>query len=301
MFLRIAAVVLFLAALLPAQERAATVVLNDGQVLEGTVLEIQLGSMRMRVGDEVFTIATADVQSCRFAEPPASGADGEAQGEAQGGAQEPASNAQGQQPAPAAPQGEGAPAPAPAGEVAAPPRAGETAPSAAAPRTQPTNRPVPAKPRAAVADQPAVKRPRSHAAARLEAIGEVYPWLVPSEPTQWISIGLLVFACLSLVVHLSVCVVGAESASFGRSMALALWYELTGLLQFALVPPVHVATFSMLIGNTALALFWLRQLFAVSRGGAVVAFAVQLGFAVLGYGVLELVTSLLASIDPVPA
>jgi hypothetical protein len=32
-----------------------------------------------------------------------------------------------------------------------------------------------------------------------------------------------------------------------------------------------------------------------------VAFAVQLGFAVVGYGVLELVTSLMASIEPLPA
>jgi hypothetical protein len=39
----------------------------------------------------------------------------------------------------------------------------------------------------------------------------------------------------------------------------------------------------------------------VSRGGAMVAFAVQLGFLVLGYGLLEMVTSLLGSIDPLPA
>jgi hypothetical protein len=144
-------------------------------------------------------------------------------------------------------------------------------------------------------------RHQSRFRARLQVVDDAFPWLVPTAPTQWISLGLLLFAFLSLVVHISVTVVGAETPAFGRSMAVAAWYLLTSLLQMAMVPSAHVATFSMLIGNTAMALFWLRNLFGVSRGGAMVAFAVQLGFAVVGYGVLELVTSLMASIEPLPA
>lgn len=271
------------AAALPAQEQQARVVLQDGRVLEGRVVAIDLGRLQLRVGDEVLELPTAEVQSCRFAtvedepvdaEPtPAAPADGE---------QEPPS------PAPA-PLAEVAPTDPPAAPAATPPAAVRPA--------------APQQPPAVVDSGTAPNDPHrgSRLRQRLEALDAVYPWLVPEAPTQWISVALLLFLGLSSIVHVSVHVLGAEGASFGRSMALALWYELTGFLQLAMVPSVHIATFSMLIGNTALALFWLRSLFAVSRGGAVVALAVQLGFAVLGYGVLELVTSLLASIEPVAA
>ncbi len=73
--------------------------------------------------------------------------------------------------------------------------------------------------------------------------------------------------------------------------------EVTTLLQVALVPTLQLSTFVMLIANPALALFWLRSLFDLTRGAAVIAFAVQLGFVLLGYGVLELVTALLGSIN----
>ena len=272
------------AAALPAQEQRARVVLQDGRVLEGSVVAIDLGLLHLRVGGEVLALPTAEVESCRFTaapeDPPADPAGEPPPVEPAAASQEPVPQAL----APAAtPAGEVAPAAPPAQPAAARAPAGQ----------QPAD--VAAAPDAAPSDL----RRGSRLRQRLDAIDAVYPWLVPEAPTQWISVALLVFLGLSSIVHLSVHVLGAEGASFGRSMALALWYELTGFLQLAMVPSVHVATFSMLIGNTALALFWLRSLFAISRGGAVVALAVQLGFAVLGYGVLELVTSLLASIEPV--
>lgn len=286
--LRIVAVVLvFLTgALLRAQERPATIVLDDGRTLAGTLVAIDLGSLRLRVGDEVLTLATESIRMCRF--------DGT----------EPA-------PAPTEPvRPESTPAaPAVEARTAAP-----AAPVAPAPVTAaPPARPTPAPPRTVRAPLPAPVaqgdeaaaphdlRHQSRFRARLQAIDAAFPWLVPGEPTQWVSLSLLLFAFLSFVVHTSVTVVGADAPAFSRSMGIALWYLLTGLLQMAMVPSVHVATFSMLIGNTAMALFWLRNLFGVSRGGAMVALAVQLGFAVLGYGVLELVTSLMASIEPLPA
>ncbi|MBL9078880.1 MAG: hypothetical protein JNL08_15345 [Planctomycetes bacterium] len=262
--------VLLTGAMLRAQERPATIELADGQVLQGTLTALGLDALQVRIGQEVRTVPAEQVRAVRFLPavvPPAP---------------------------PAAPAGEAAPAvPAKGGEN------GKSAPPL--PAKAPTRVP-PQEPAAAAADEPAQQGPpRSRLRQRLDAIDEAYPWLVPDAPTQWISCGLLLFAFLSFLVHASVHVIGTESPGFGRSMALALWYELTGFLQMALVPSVHVATFAMLIGNTALALFWLRSLFGVTRGSAVVAFVVQLGFVVLGYGVLELVTSLLASIEPVPA
>ncbi len=139
-------------------------------------------------------------------------------------------------------------------------------------------------------------RGRSLLRLRLEVVDAAFPWLVPTAPTQWISIGLLLFVSLCLVIHLSTRVSGADGVALGRSMALASWYMVTGLVQMALVPASQFSTGVMLLANPAVALFWLCTLFGLSRGASVVAFAVQLGFVVLGYGVLELVTSLLGSI-----
>lgn len=261
----VVALIVFLAGVaLRAQERPATVVMDDGRVLAGTVVAIDLGALHLRVDDEVLTLATEKIQSCKF---------------------------------------DGGEAPATSGSSTPPTAPTSTPTSAAAPvpprRTGPP-RPLPVVP-GDEASVPHDLRYRTRLGARLDAVDAAFPWLVPTEPTQWISLSLLLFAFLSLVVHASVTVVGAETPAFGRSMAIAAWYGLTGFLQMALVPTAHVATFSMLIGNTAMALFWLRSLFGVTRSSAMIAFAVQLGFAVLGYGVLQMVTSLLGSIDPVPA
>ena len=275
MFRIVAVLLVFLAGVgLRAQERPATVVMEDGRELAGTVVAIDLGALQLRVGEEVLTLATGQIRSCKF---------------------------QGIETA-AAPAPESAPVPAqPATQepAAAPAAAGTQRPPVRAARVHlPLPDPIVPGDEVAV---PHDLRHRSHFMARLHAIDAAFPWLVPTDPTQWISLSLLLFACLSLVVHMSVTVIGAETPAFGRSMGLAFWYQLTGLLQMLMVPSAHVATFSMLIGNTAMALFWLRNLFGVSRGGAMIAFAVQLGFVVLGYGVLELVTALLGSIETLPA
>jgi hypothetical protein len=245
-----------LAALLPAQEPTATLQMEDGRVLTGKVLAIELGKMRLQVGQEVLTVPTTQIRSCRL-----EGADG------------------------VAPEADD-PAGAGPGPDGGQPRAA-TAPGAQEPQD-------------AAADPQPFGRP-AYFRSRMAALEEVYPWLVPTMPTQWISCGLLLFAVLSLVVHLSTSVVAGESPNFGRSVFVAFWYLVTGALQMIMVPPLAFATLVMLVANPALALFWLRQLFGLSRGAAVVALAVQLGFAVVGYGLLELVSSLLHSIDPQPA
>jgi hypothetical protein len=124
---------------------------------------------------------------------------------------------------------------------------------------------------------------------------------VPTSPTQWISCGLLLFAWLSLVVHLSTRVVAVDGHSYSRSSFMAIWYLVTGVMQIAIVPTGEIATVAMLVANPAIALLFLRNLFSLTRGAALVAFAVQLGFLVIGYGVLELVSSLLGSVQAHPA
>ncbi|MBX3461774.1 MAG: hypothetical protein KF830_01270 [Planctomycetes bacterium] len=250
-----------------AQERPATVTLDDGRVLTGTVVGIDLGSLQLRVDGEVVVLRTPDIVNCRFDddEPPPAAVAAE----------------------PAAPLGETAASEPPAPRPAPP-----------AKRRGPRPAPVAASDPAAV---PHDLRHRSRLWQRLQAVDEAYPWLVPTSPAQWISGGLFLLAWLSLVVHLSVRVVGAEAPAFGASMAMAAWYGVTGLLQAALVPSLHVATFAMLIGNPALAVFGLRQLFGLGRGGAALALAVQAGCLALGFGVLELIDALLAAVAPPPA
>lgn len=244
----------------PAQARRhAKVTTNDGKVVAGLVLAMDLTSLQLQVGADVLTIAASDIRTCHF--------DGD---------------------------GEAPPA-APAGVVAKPVAPAKPTAKVVDPAR---GRVSPLPPDADGQQEEAVPHDlrKSLLRARVDLLDEEYPWLVPAAPVQWFSIGLLLFACVSLVVHLSTSVVGAEGAGAGRCMALAAWYLLTTFLQVGMVPTAQLSTFIMLIANPALALFWLRNLFDLTRGAAMIAFAVQLGFVLLGYGVLELVTALLGSI-----
>ncbi|MBL8750460.1 MAG: hypothetical protein JNK78_14955 [Planctomycetes bacterium] len=250
---------------LRAQERQAKVTTNTGRVVAGKVVAMDLDGLQIQVGEQLVTIAASDIRTCQFDD---------------------ASSASAVESAPRS-------------DAAA-----STAPSAVPPVVPiQTDRPIRVRlplPDAEVEGQDRASTPfptrQTRLRARIAIVDEAYPWLVPTEPMQWLSVALLMFACLSLVVHLSVSVVGAENNAAGRAMAMAVWYLVTAFLQVALVPSAQLATFVMLVLNPALALFWLRNLFAMTRGGAMVAFAVQLGFLLLGYGVLELITSLLGSI-----
>jgi hypothetical protein len=155
--------------------------------------------------------------------------------------------------------------------------------------------PDPVDPEAAMAT-PHDRRRLARLRARLELLDERYPWLAPAAPSQWLSLGLLTLAALGLSVFLSARVAGAEAAEGSRSFVLGVWYFLTALAQVALVPVHDFSVALMLLANTSLALFWLRLLFGLTRVGAIIALAVQLGFVVLGFGILELVTSVLASV-----
>jgi len=247
-----------------AQQRHATVQLADGTTWEGLVLSMDLSQLQLEVAGTVRTLATAQIRSCRFRE-------------VAGAAVEPS------------------------GETPAVPLA-ENAPAAKAPSRRPNwvtleePREVLLAARHDPEAQPLDLRRRSLGRQRLEAIDEAYPWLCPAAPSQWASLGLSLFTLLTLVIYFSVKITGQELASMPRSMVMTVWYLLTGALQFAMVPSLDIATVAMLFGNTAFALFWLRALFGITRGAALLAYVVQIGCVALGIGVLELADSILRSI-----
>jgi hypothetical protein len=134
--------------------------------------------------------------------------------------------------------------------------------------------------------------------SRLSSLDEAYPWLQPTAPMQWLSIGLLLAILLSLTVHGSVKVAGSEAATLPRSACLGVWYLFSTFVQVAMVPANSLTVVLMLLANPTVALFLMSSLFGLSRVGAIIALAVQLGFAVIGFGALELVTAVLGSITP---
>ena len=267
-----------LASPLGAQEKRATVQLENGEVLVGRVLAMDLATLKLQVGHEVHTLAATSFRSCRIEAMPSAEGEGSP-------AAEPASV----EPAPAA---TAVPPSRATGDVVQDP-----APAAATkPRiTWQGPLPDPVDPEAEAA-LPHDLRHRSRWRARLEIVDEAYPWLAPTAPSQWVSLGLLLTVSLSLVVYLSVRVAGAEAASLGSSLVLALWYMVTTVVQAALVPVNNASVALMLLANPTFALFGMSAMFGLPRSGAVIAYAIQLGFVVLGYGVLELVNALLASI-----
>lgn len=274
---------LVVACLAPAQDRRATVQLDDGKVLEGTVLAMDLSTLQMQVGHEVVKLPASRIKSCRFdsGNAPESGArDGDATADVVA------------TPAPSQPVvGEANPS-SPAG-AQQDPTPSEKATKPRITWKQPL--PDPVDPEAA-AELPHDLRRTSRLRARLEALDQKYPWLEPTAPTQWVSLGLLLAIASTLVVHLSVRFAGAEAAGIGRCFGLTAWYLLTGFLQVAMVPVNDLSVTLMLLANTTMALFWVGALFALPRVNALIAFAIQLGFVAFGWGVLELVTALLGSV-----
>lgn len=275
----------WLAGCLVAQDRHATVKLDDGRVISGRVTALDLGSLQLQVGDHVERVEAMRIQSCVFEPLPAAAEMDPSEGAAPPIAQEQARSET---------------------SVAADAQRSGRAPGAAPanrPRFVPRTLEEPAEVlQAAALDpdaQPVDLRHRPLWRLRLERLDQTYPWLCPAAPVQWISLGSLLFALLSLGVFWSTRIAGLDRVTVGGSMLMAFWYLGAGALQFCLVPGGDLPALTMMVGNVALACFWLRQIFGLTRSATVVALAVQLGFAVLAFGVLEFVDSLLRSVHAV--
>lgn len=291
-------------------ERRAVVRLEDGTELQGEVVAMDLQQLQLRTAEGVVTIPAVRIAKCSIesvpsTQPPPAGAPAPTPSPVQP-PQEPAAPAQAiQEPGPAA---TGAREPAEIGvpDTAAshdgqepanqPTTSEQDSPAVAAPTVggpKPRSaRPLPDEP-----DTTTGVPSRTYWKARLASFERTYSWVVPDGVAQWCSVGLSLFLVLALSLYSSVRLASGELVEFSRCVFLSAWFLGTGFLQVALVPGNHLAAVIVLLANPALALFWLRVLFGLSRSAAIVAFTIQVGMFALAYGMLNLLDSILASVQ----
>ncbi len=291
----IAAVLYLLVGSLWAQERHATVKLDGGVTLHGTVVAMDLEWLQLRTADGIVDIPSARIQRFAFDDETTRPRPVRREGEAE---------------AAPAPLGETAPAAeveiAPTVEVATGAPAAELVAEddrdAIPPRPRPAARPAaglvePIAGELAPEEVPYDLRHPSRFAERLSNLDHRYPWLVPAVPLQWLSLSLAAFALLSLIIHGAVKIASGEAPEFSRSMRLAICYLAACVVQFAFVPANDFAVAVMLLINPALALFLLCRWFGLGRVASLLSFAIQLGFLTLLALTIELVDAVLGSIN----
>lgn len=283
-----------------AQERYASITLEDGRSFEGRVMVLNLNKLEIEVDNKILRIPAAQIRSCQFkhgVDPAMVGADDETEAVA--------AKSDGTDPAAADPAATphvpgGSAEPATKSDAVGDATAAALARRGPAPRitwTGPIADPVTPGSAATV---PVDQRNRSHWQRRIGALDRAYPWLAPAAPNQWLSLALLLLVVSSLAVHVSVRVVGGDAVQLSRSVGLGIWYMVTGWAQVAMVPASDLSVVLMILINTSLSLFALCSLFGLARLNAVVALTVQLGFGVLVFGILELVTALFGSVGMTP-
>lgn len=268
----------------PAQERHSTARLVGGEVVAGRVLSFDERWLKLFVDGRVRTIDARKVLTVELA-PAATNAPAADDAPVAAATSDPthSTDPTGEPATPAFAADAAEPMPAaPMGESKRPPT--RTLPDPVAPNDR--------------ADLPVDLRQRTLLQARLEVVDARYPWLQPTLPVQWASYGLLLWIVCAVAVRASAGICGAEAAPMGRSAGIAAWYLATVAAQVAYVPDEDFATTVVLLANPAVALFLLRRAYGLTRGGASLAFAVQLGFAVVAFGALELVTSALGAVAP---
>ena len=275
-----------------AQQRMASVQLEDGRRLEGRVLSLSLTLLEIEVSGDVLKVPATRIRSCRFTEPETSDPV-PASEEPQEHSDPPFSKTQDV----VAGEQSSAEAKVVVGELADDTEDGKVQER----KLVSSNCVTWVRSRQHPSDVGSfqsvpVDLRHSHWQHRIGLLDAAYPWLVPLAPSQWLSLGLLLLVGAGLVIHLSVYVTGIEKAPAGRSMILGGCYVVTGLFQVASVPVNDLSVVLMLSLNSGLCLFGLVALFGLPRVGAVVALMVQLGFSLLVFGILELVTALLGAV-----
>ncbi len=264
----------------PAQERHSTARLLGGDVVSGRVLSFDERWLKLFVDGRVQTIDARKVLSVELA--PAPVVDAPTATDVPAGGDAPAADG---------------PSAAVAAAAVAPPELPPAAPMGEAKHPSTRTLPDPVTP-GDTASLPFDLRHRTLLQARLDVVDARYPWLQPTLPLQWASYALLLWIACAFAVRASAGICGAEAAPMGRSAGIAGWYLATVAAQVAYVPGEDFATTVVLLANPAVALFLLRRAYGLTRIGASLAFAVQLGFAALAFGALELVTSALGAVAP---
>lgn len=224
-----------------AQERQATVVLEDGRTVVGRVVEMEIDHLTLDVAGKQQTFASTQLRSCRI-------------------------------------ETLAAPGPSPAGEGAEGGLDSEEA--------QATSIPEPLR--------------GSLFARRLQSLDRRYPWLSPTEPMQWISLGVALFVFASFSLHFASRLAGTEVNSFGRSVGVAFLLLLGGVAQVALVPMNGPFLFGMLLANTVVWVALLRFTFELPLAAASIAFVILLAETALGFGILEAVDAMMLSMGNTP-
>ena len=173
-------------------------------------------------------------------------------------------------------------APAPAGESAADERAAHRP-------ARPVAKPVGAP---AASSSAATMRPFRMRTVELQ---ERYPWLVPAQSYQWVSLVVTLFSLLSLFSHFAAKLSGADQPSFGRSMGLA-FALLTALgLEFALVAQQSRAFGLAALTFAALVPLMHRSFYRMSFAGSLLASLFFTAQVALAYSVLQLIDTMLRS------
>ncbi|MBK8100649.1 MAG: hypothetical protein IPK26_26470 [Planctomycetes bacterium] len=278
-----------------AQDRIAKVELEDGRVLQGRVVAMDIAGMRIEVDGLEVAIDARTIRVCTFTtvgEPPA-----EESGQESGESGNPGS-ATGSDPG-TAPEVTAPPSSGDATEGGTTGTGGEPEPESA--DQAGTGKPPKSSARTRVRRPPpeppaGAKDRRSPGRRRLEALDRAYPWLAPEQPVQWFSLGLTLFALLSLCVHGSARIALSENLLFGRSCWLAAWILVSTILQVAILPsatPVLV-TAALLDLGIAWALF--RWLFGLGVGTGILAVGVLGMFVGAGFCILQVIDMLLLSI-----
>lgn len=172
----------------------------------------------------------------------------------------------------------------------APAPAAEAAPAARAAR-----RPAQPAARDAAGSTDAVAGSMRPFRMRTAELQERYPWLVPAQPYQWVSLVVTLFSLLSLFSHFAAKLSGADQPSFGRSMGFAF-----GLLAALGVELALVSQQSRALGLAALTFAALvplmhRSMYRMSFAGSLLASLLFTAQIALGYAVLQLVDTMLRS------
>lgn len=277
-----------LAVAVPAQERHACARLDDGTQCEGRVVAMDERWLKLLVDGRVRTFDARKVREVRFVEP----SRGEAAAAAPGSEPGLASTSRdesGHAGDPASAAGLPGDEPARGPHMAATPLV-ETRPATSSP-------PAPAVWEEEPAGAPAASN-RTLLQARLALVDARYPWLHPTLPVQWGSYAVLLWVLCTLAIRASAGICGAEAAPVGRSAAIAVGYLAAAAAQAAYVPGDDLARTTMLLANPAVALFVLRRAYGLTRIGATLAFAAQIGFVAIAFGALELIDSTLGAVSP---
>jgi hypothetical protein len=131
---------------------------------------------------------------------------------------------------------------------------------------------------------------------RMRALDRSYPWLFPAEPLQWISLGIGMFALLSLAVHFGARIAATEHRGFGRATGVGLWLLLSGVAQIAMVPASTQAVVGAVAGSSIAMIVLYGIVYGLSFGGALLATLVLAIEGGLGFALLQLVDATLRSI-----